>query len=106
LEAEISQHDTNAVLQILGETPVKTSKCWTLHYFCRSIFERIAFMHLLIMLMIICYNYVLSINVYIYAYLISMDIKKFVWFRIRYIEPHDWSNSLTKFSSIFVCYDV
>lgn len=26
LEAEISQHDTNAVLQILGETPVKTSK--------------------------------------------------------------------------------
>ena len=27
LEAEISQHDTNAVLQILGETPVKTSNC-------------------------------------------------------------------------------
>ena len=27
LEAEISQHDTNAVLQILGEIPVKTSKC-------------------------------------------------------------------------------
>ena len=26
LEAEISLHDTNAVLQILGETPVKTSK--------------------------------------------------------------------------------
>ena len=24
---ETSQHDTNAVLQILGETPVKTSKC-------------------------------------------------------------------------------
>ena len=27
LEAEISLHETNAVLQILGETPVKTSKC-------------------------------------------------------------------------------
>lgn len=27
LEAEISLHDTNAILQILGETPVKTSKC-------------------------------------------------------------------------------
>ena len=27
LEAEISQRDTNALLQILGETPVKTNKC-------------------------------------------------------------------------------